>query len=621
MASAATRCYNEALTICYQGGLFAAIVNIALALLGVSVLFLVVYFMLFVGDMGNPVKYEKIPILLIGFGFGASFVAMFAQLGGGIYTKAADVGADLIGKIENDIPEDDPRNPAVIADLVGDNVGDCAGQAADLFESISAEVISAMILGSSLANQSNGSVDFSGFILFPLYVHCLDLLVSCIGSTFIQTTEGLPLESEMHTMEDPLNVLKKGYKVTVLLGSLGVFALSYIFLSIPGNDSAWIYFSMCASIGIIDSYLFMLLTQYYTDYNYPYVKSIAAASQTGHATNIITGLAVGLESTAMPIIMISISLVSSFYLGQKTGIAPEDTNLGGLYGTAVATMGMFVSGVFILAMSGFGPIADNAGGIVEMSHSESYLRIITDRLDAVGNITKANTKGYSVGTASLACFLLFSAYLDEVGMLIKSEDFRIINIADPAVFVAGLLGSATVFLFASFALSSVGTAAQAVIKEVRHQFKQDPGILQGTSKPNYKQCVAIVTKAGLKEMIKPGLLAVLSPLVVGLVFRKVGEMQKNDLLGAQCVGAYLMFCTATGILMALFFNNTGGAWDNAKKYVETGYGGGKKSETHKAAITGDTVGDPFKDTAGPSIHILIKLVSTITLVMAPIFVK
>ena len=563
----------------------------------------------------------QIPYLLIGFGFGASFVAMFAQLGGGIYTKAADVGADLIGKIEMGIPEDDPRNPAVIADLVGDNVGDCAGQAADLFESISAEVISAMILGSTLASKMTlmQMEAKSGFLIFPLIIHCFDITASIIGSHFVRTKDGIPLGNDSKDIEDPLKIMKKGYYVTVFLGFFGLLATSYLLLDSPVSPNAWLYFFGCGLIGMIDSYLIIIITQLYTDYNYYHVKSIASSSQTGHATNIITGLAVGLESTAFPTLLISVSLVGSFYLGQQAGLVDSTENFGGLYGTAVATMGMFVSGVFILSMSGFGPIADNAGGIVEMSLHESSVRTITDRLDAVGNITKANTKGYSVGTATLASFLLFSAYMDEISLIIGKE-FKIVDIATPEVFVSGLLGSAVVFLFSSWALAAVGTAAQAVIKEVRMQIHQDENILKGKTKPNYKQCVAIVTQAGLKEMIKPGLLSVLSPVVVGLVFKYIGKLQNKNLLGAQCVASFLMFCTSTGILMATFFNNAGGAWDNAKKYIETGCYGGKYSESHKAAVTGDTVGDPCKDTAGPSIHILIKLVATITLVLAPIFV-
>ena len=393
---------------------------------------------------------------------------------------------------------------------------------------------------------------------------------------------------------------------------------------------AWLYFAICAVIGLIDSYLFINITQIYTDYNFSSVKSIANASQTGHATNIITGLSVGLESTILPTLIISVSIIVTYNLGIASNIIVGDTTLSGLYGTAVATMGMFVSGVFILSMSGFGPIADNAGGIIEMSLSDQSTRIITDRLDAVGNVTKANTKGYSVGSASLACFLLFSAFMDEIEILTahssnhvssnSNESFKVIDIGIVEVFISGLLGSAVVFLFSSLALAAVGNAAQSVIKEVRFQIKEDENILTGASKPNYKQCVSIVTKAGLKEMIKPGLLAVLSPLVIGLIFKAVGYYKQMPYLAVQCVASFLMFATTTGILMALFFNNSGGAWDNAKKYIETGALGGKGSDVHKAAITGDTVGDPFKDTAGPSIHILIKLVATISLVLAPVFI-
>jgi H(+)-translocating pyrophosphatase len=626
------RCYNDALVLCFNGGLFGAIVNVALAIFGITSLFLGIYFVMYLsGDSNLELPYDKIPLLLVGFGFGASFVAMFAQLGGGIYTKAADVGADLIGKIEMELAEDDERNPAVIADLVGDNVGDCAGQAADLFESISAEILSAMILGCSLSDKvyTQYSSDAKvGFILFPLIIHCLDITVSIIGAKFVKTRPGLPMGgSDYQSIEDPLAVMKKGYKVSVTLGFLGIIVLSYILLNVPsvsdssdGSNYSWLYFAACACIGLIDSYLFIIITQIYTDYNYPSVKSIAMASQTGHATNIISGLSVGLESTAIPVLLISFSLISSYNLGQQANIVDEHYSyLGGLYGTAVATMGMFVSGVFILAMSGFGPIADNAGGIIEMSLSDESVRIITDRLDAVGNITKANTKGYSVGTASLACFLLFSAFMDEI-TLIENKEFHTVDIAQVEVFIAGILGSGVVFLFSSLALSAVGIAAQAVIKEVKHQIRNDEGILRRTSKPNYKQCVAIVTEAGLKQMILPGLLAVLSPVVVGIFFKYLGHLRKKPMLGPQCVASFLMFSTATGILMALFFNNAGGAWDNAKKYIETGCLGGKHSDTHKAAVTGDTVGDPCKDTAGPSIHILIKLVSTISLVLAPIFV-
>ena len=345
---------------------------------------------------------------------------MFAQLGGGIYTKAADVGADLIGKLEAGIPEDDPRNPAVIADLVGDNVGDCAGQCADLFESISAEILSAMILGGALAEQAG--LDFetkSGFILFPLIVHSLDLTVSTIAVFFVYTKRGVPhMDRNYGEMEDPLTVLKRGYYVSLVLAVLGLYIICGQYLSIPNLPGVHINFFWCACVGVCVSFLFIIITQYYTDYTYEPVRSISRSSQMGHATNIIRGLSVGLESTGLPVITISIAIITAYYLGDSAGILDKNGNqIGGLYGTAIATMGMFASGVYVLSMSGFGPIADNAGGIVEMSGQDKAVRDITDRLDAVGNVTKANTKGYSVGSASLACFLLFSAYLDEVEML------------------------------------------------------------------------------------------------------------------------------------------------------------------------------------------------------------
>jgi H(+)-translocating pyrophosphatase len=420
-------------------------------------------------------------------------------------------------------------------------------------------------------------------------------------------------------LEDPLTVLKRGYYISLVLASIGLFIICNIFLSIPAFPNAAFYFFLCSMVGIVVSFMFIIITQYYTDYMFYPVQSIAKSSCMGHATNIITGLSVGLESTGLPVIVISTAIVTSYYLGEATGIVDaKGVALGGLYATAIATMGMFASGVYVLSMSGFGPIADNAGGIVEMSGQEKEVRDITDRLDAVGNVTKANTKGYSVGSASLACFLLFSAYLDEVSVF-TGQEFKSIDIACPEVFVGGMLGSMTVFVFSSWAILAVGIAAEDVIKEVRRQFKEHPGILTYEEKPDYKQCVSIVNAAGLKQMVKPGLLSVLSPIIVGVVFRIIGSYRNKPLLGAEVLGGFLMFSTSTGILMALFFNNGGGAWDNAKKYIETGMHGGKGSDAHKAAVTGDTVGDPCKDTAGPSIHILIKLLSTITLVLVPLF--
>jgi K(+)-stimulated pyrophosphate-energized sodium pump len=410
---------------------------------------------------------------------------------------------------------------------------------------------------------------------------------------------------------DPMAALNRGYYVTTFLAIVGFFIATRWLLTVdaavhPEAESAWFYFFLCGVIGIALAQAFVYITQYYTEYKYRPVKSIAEASQTGPATNIITGMAVGLECTAIPVVVISIAVVASFYLGNASGVP-----YAGLFGTAVATMGMLGTAAYILAMDTFGPITDNAGGIVEMSQQPEEVRRKTDRLDAVGNTTKALTKGYAIGSAALAAFLLFSAYLDEVAHY--GTKLESVNIAKPEVFVGGLLGAMLVFLFSGLAIRAVGKAAYYVINEVRRQFKENPGILKGTSKPDYGKCVDIVTVGALKEMVVPGLLAVGMPVAVGVTFRFLG-------VGAEAVAAFLMVGTIAGILMALFLNNSGGAWDNAKKFIEMGQYGGKGSDTHKAAVVGDTVGDPFKDTAGPSLHVLIKLLSTITLVLAPLFV-
>ncbi|KAJ8431734.1 hypothetical protein Cgig2_028951 [Carnegiea gigantea] len=546
--------------------------------------------------------YVKVPLLLVGYGFGASFVALFAQLGGGIYTKAADVGADLVGKVEQGIPEDDPRNPAVIADLVGDNVGDCAARGADLFESIAAEIISAMILGGTMARQCKIE-DPSGFILFPLVVHSFDLVISSVGIFSIRSTRevGKPVE-------DPMKVLQNGYSVTIVLAVLTFGASTRWLLYTEQAPSAWLNFALCGLVGITTSYIFVWITKYYTDYKHQPVRTLALASSTGHGTNIIAGVSLGLESTALPVLVISVAIISAFWLGHTSGLVDEAGKpTGGLFGTAVATMGMLSTAAYVLTMDMFGPIADNAGGIVEMSQQPESVREITDVLDAVGNTTKATTKGFAIGSAALASFLLFSAYMDEVAA------FANVDIAIPEVFVGGLLGSMLIFLFSAWACSAVGRTAQEVVNEVRRQFIERPGIMDYKEKPDYGRCVAIVASASLREMIKPGALAIISPIAVGLVFRILGHYVGHPLLGAKVVAAMLMFATVSGILMALFLNTAGGAWDNAKKYIETGAYGGKGSDCHKAAVTGDTVGDPFKDTAGPSIHVLIKMLATITL--------
>ncbi|KAH9622395.1 hypothetical protein KSS87_007578 [Heliosperma pusillum] len=612
VSSAARRSAREALQIAVRAGGFSAIVVVGMAVSGVAILYAAFYVWLEVDSPGS-MKVTDLPLLLVGYGFGASFVALFAQLGGGIYTKAADVGADLVGKVEQGIPEDDPRNPAVIADLVGDNVGDCAARGADLFESIAAEIISAMILGGTMAQQCKIE-DPSGFILFPLVVHSFDLVVSSVGIFSIRNTRepGIGLE-------DPMKVLEKGYSITIVLAVVAFGASTRWLLYTEQAPTAWMNFALCGLVGIITAYLFVWITKYYTDYKYEPVRTLALASTTGHGTNIIAGVSLGLESTALPVLVISVAIISAFWLGRSSGLVDEAGNPnGGLFGTAVATMGMLSTAGYVLTMDMFGPIADNAGGIVEMSQQPESVREITDVLDAVGNTTKATTKGFAIGSAALASFLLFSAYMDEVSSFARVP-FKEVDIAIPEVFVGGLLGSMLIFLFSAWACAAVGRTAQEVVTEVRRQFIERPGIMDYREKPDYGRCVAIVASASLREMIKPGALAIISPIVIGLGFRILGHYVGHPLLGAKVVASLLMFATVTGILMALFLNTSGGAWDNAKKYIETGALGGKGSDCHKAAITGDTVGDPFKDTAGPSIHVLIKMLATITLVMAPVF--
>jgi len=415
-------------------------------------------------------------------------------------------------------------------------------------------------------------------------------------------------------LEDPLDVLKRGYAVALTLSSICMLVSCRLLLHTPEWPDAWWRFACCGLVGLCNALIFLQLAQYYTDYSYEPVRRIAAASTTGHGTNIIIGVAVGMESTALPAIAIGVSILAAYHLGNWA--IPG----GGLFGTSVATMGMLSSAVYVLAMDTFGPIADNAGGIVEMSDQPEIVRDITDRLDAVGNVTKAATKGYSIGSAGLACFLLFSAFMDIVheqsGLPLTTIDFAI-----PEVFVGGLLGGMLVFAFSGLAIQAVGKCAQDVVTEVRQQFAERPGIMDGSQKPDYARCVAIVTAAALVEMKKPAALALAVPTCTGFGFRALGALQGRPLLGPTVLAGQLMVATMTGILLSLFLNNAGGAWDNAKKYVETGKYGGKGSDSHKAAVTGDTVGDPFKDTAGPSLHVLIKLLATVSLVLGPLFVS
>ena len=624
-AHAALTSTNRALRVALLGGAVSGLLVVAMSLLGVAGLYALVNAFSSVTDQAD------IPLLIVGYGFGASFVALFAQLGGGIYTKAADVGADLVGKVEAGIPEDDPRNPAVVADLVGDNVGDCAGRGADLFESTAAENIGAMILGASLAAAAEqAGVGFStgvvGVMMFPLVARAFGIIASIVGIVFVHMDK----EEKM----DPMTALNRGYYVAVILAMAAFGGATYWLLSVDGAPNAWWHFFLCGIIGVATSVAFVYITQYYTEHKYRPVKSIAEASQTGPATNIISGIAVGLECVALPVLVMGGALLGSYFLGKAAFPADFGVNAG-LFGTAVATMGMLATAAFILAMDTFGPITDNAGGIVEMSQQPEEVRRKTDRLDAVGNTTKALTKGYAIGSAALAAFLLFQAYMEEVLKYSGQEGTTFpVDLSKPVVFVGALVGAGLVFLFSSWAIRAVGRAAQAIIAEVRRQYAHLPRqneIIQFPAdfEQEYGACVDIVTKSALRRMVAPGLLAVLGPIGLGLLFKWIFVSDAEPLISAEAVAALLMVGTIGGILVALFFNNGGGACDNAKKYIEAGAFGGKylkaadgsvtKNPTHGAAVVGDTVGDPFKDTAGPSLHVLIKLLSTITLVLAPLF--
>jgi K(+)-stimulated pyrophosphate-energized sodium pump len=632
-ASAATRSLREAIAVSLRGGAVSGFMIVALSLLGVAGIF-----GLYSRVLGHPI--ENAPFLIVGFGFGASFVALFAQLGGGIYTKAADMGADLVGKVEAGIPEDDPRNAAVVADLVGDNVGDCAGRGADLFESTAAENIGAMILGVAIFALTGREE----WILFPLVVRAFGLLATIVG------VASVPLFTREN--QDPMTPLNYAYWLIVGLSAVFMAIVTKVMMA-----DQWHWFFAAGLVGIVTSIAFVYITQYYTSGSWRPVREIVRACLTGPATNIVTGTAVGFETTAATAIVIGAALVTSFVLGEQSGL-PN----GGIYGTAVATMGMLMSAAYVLSMDTFGPITDNANGIVEMSGAPPQSRQITDALDAVGNTTKALTKGYAMGSAGLAAFLLFSAFLDKVKESFAEDPgspffgrplYEIplpVDLSGVGVFVAGLLGVMLVFLFSSLAIRSVGEAASAIIEEVRRQFREKPGIMAGTERPDYGRAVDITTRAALRGMVAPGLLAVGMPVVVGIIFRGLHEAGWIADTGPQAVAGLLMVGTIGGIILATFLNNVGGAWDNAKKYIEAGYlrlpaedarrlgvavGSnpghnpataelvvvGKGSEPHKAAVVGDTVGDPFKDTAGPSLHVLVKLLSTVTLVLAPLFIS
>jgi len=614
-ASAARDSLNDAFKTSFRGGALSGIAVSALSLIG---LFLVVF--VYNAAFGADDESLKSTLrLVVGYAFGASFAALFAQLGGGIYTKAADVGADLVGKVEAGIPEDDPRNPAVIADLVGDNVGDCAGRGADIFESTAAEIIGSMVIGTAVVATGMST----NWVFLPLVLMAFGLIASLVGILIVR------LKDDNADVCSSLNV---GYYLTVILNLIFLGITTYLLLS-PETGS-WMNFFGAGVVGIALGLAIVYITQYYTGDHKP-VKGIAAASQTGAATNVIEGISIGMESTVLPVVCIVIAIISSYLLGFFAAPTAADQMIYGFYGTAVGTIAMLASSAFILAEDTFGPITDNGGGIAEMSNQPEEVRNRTDKLDSAGNTTKALTKGYAMASAALAAFLLFASIAEVIadvknvqeglspgqpGYHTLTEIFNI-NIGDPLIFVGALVGAVLVFFFASLAIRAVSKAAGEMIEEVRRQFREKKGIMEGTEEPDYASCVDIATRGALRAMVVPALLPILVPIVFGLIYKfTITGIDGFENYAYTGVLALVIGGTIVGILMANFLNNGGGAWDNAKKYIEEGNFGGKKSPAHAAAVVGDTIGDPFKDTAGPSIHVLVKLLSTICLVMAVLFV-